>query len=79
MVRSVGGLKDTVIDFGDDDGYGIRFEQPSIQDLCDSVDRALELYREPTKLNSLRRRMMKLDFSWSKSTQQYIDLYYTLK
>ena len=27
MVRSTGGLKDTVIDFGDWQGFGIRFDQ----------------------------------------------------
>jgi len=79
MVRSIGGLKDTVVDFGDEEGYGIRFDQPSVADLCYSINRAMELHQEPAKLNALRRRMMKLDFSWNKSTQQYIDLYYTLK
>lgn len=78
VVRSVGGLKDTVIDFGDD-GYGIRFIQPSVGDVCHSVWRGLELYGDGKKLNMLRRRMMKLDFSWDKSAQQYIDLYNSLK
>ena len=30
MVRSTGGLKDTVKDFGDWQGYGIRFNQASV-------------------------------------------------
>ena len=31
MVRSTGGLKDTVIDFGDEGGYGIRFLHTSVE------------------------------------------------
>src|SRR6202012_4903927 len=38
MVRSTGGLKDTVIDFGDENGYGIRFNNVSADDICTSVD-----------------------------------------
>lgn len=79
VVRSVGGLKDTVIDFGDPGGYGIRFIHPSIEDICHSINRGIELYLEVKKINDLRRQMMKLDFSWDKSAQQYIDLYNTLK
>ncbi|HEY6083165.1 MAG TPA: glycosyltransferase, partial [Chitinophagaceae bacterium] len=79
MVRSIGGLKDTVIDFGDEGGYGIRFNHPSVWDVCYSVNRALELYRDTKKLNGLRRLMMKLDYSWDKSAQQYLDLYNSLK
>lgn len=79
MVRSTGGLKDTVVDFGDPGGYGIRFNNSSVWDVCYSVGRAMELYADARKLNELRRRMMKLDFSWNKSAQQYIDLYYSLK
>jgi starch synthase len=79
MVRSTGGLKDTVVDFGDPGGYGIRFNHSSVWDVCYSVGRAMDLYRDARRLNELRHRMMKLDFSWIKSAQQYIDLYYSLK
>lgn len=78
MVRSTGGLKDTIVDFGDPGGYGIRFLQPSVWDVCYSVGRAVELYQDTKKLNGLKRKMMKLDFSWDKSAQQYIDLYLSL-
>jgi starch synthase len=79
MVRSTGGLKDTVVDFGDPGGYGIRFNNPSVWDVCYSIGRAVSLYEDPKKLNQLRRKMMKLDFSWIKSAEQYINLYYSLK
>jgi starch synthase len=79
MVRSTGGLKDTVIDFGDDNGYGIRFNNTNIDDICQAIDRALVLYKKPTQLQLLRKRMMNLDFSWDVSAKQYIELYTSLK
>jgi len=79
MVRSTGGLKDTVIDFGDEGGYGIRFNRVSVDDVCHSVDRALTLYTNTPHMELLRKRMMALDFSWDRSAKEYISLYESLK
>ena len=78
MVRVTGGLKDTVIDFGDEGGYGIRFLQASEADIVQSVGRAVEVYANPALLQLLRKRMMALDFSWDRSAKEYIDLYKSL-
>ncbi|GAA4324117.1 glycogen synthase GlgA [Mucilaginibacter gynuensis] len=75
MVRSTGGLKDTVIDFGDEGGYGIRFNNASVDDICYSIGRALELYQNTPHLLQLRKRMMSLDFSWDRSAKEYKNLY----
>ena len=79
IVRSTGGLKDTVIDFGDDGGYGIRFNNASVDDICYSISRALTLYENQQHLQLLRKRMMALDFSWDRSAKEYITLYQSLK
>jgi len=79
MVRSTGGLKDTVIDFGDKDGYGIRFNNTNADDICQSVNRAVVVYDDTKKMQQLRKRMMALDFSWDISAKQYIDLYNSIK
>ncbi|MDB5149030.1 MAG: glycosyltransferase [Mucilaginibacter sp.] len=79
VVRSTGGLRDSVIDFGDEGGYGIRFIQASVQDICHSVFRAKQLYKDAAKMQQLRKQMMALDFSWTRSTQQYTELYESLK
>jgi len=78
MVHRTGGLRDTVIDFGDEGGYGICFDQTSVNDICYSVGRAITLYADKKHLDSLRTRMMELDFSWDRSAQQYIELYQRL-
>ncbi|MCJ8208246.1 glycogen/starch synthase [Mucilaginibacter sp. RS28] len=78
IVRSTGGLKDSVIDFEQPDGYGIRFEEASVDDICVAVKRAVELYQNTAQLELLRKRMMGLDFSWDQSAGQYIQLYQSL-
>jgi starch synthase len=78
MVRVTGGLKDTVIDFGDEGGYGIRFLQATAADIVQSVSRAVEVYSNTALLQLLRKRMMALDFSWDRSAKEYIDLYQSL-
>ena len=80
MVRSVGGLKDTIRDFGDHEGFGIRFDQPSVGDITYSVGRAIDLYTNKQDLYQwMRGYMMTIDHSWDSSAQQYIDLYQSLK
>lgn len=79
VVRTTGGLRDTVIDFGEEDGYGIRFDRVNADDICQSVDRAVVLYADTAKLQVLRKRMMALDFSWDRSAKEYINLYESLK
>jgi starch synthase len=78
IVRSTGGLKDTVIDFGSDDGYGITFNNNVLDEACHAVWRGIQLYQNTEHLKLLRKRMMALDFSWDKSAKEYINLYESL-
>ena len=78
MVRNTGGLHDTVIDFGDEGGYGIRYNNATVEDICDAVTRALVLYGDEKHLQTLRKLMMALDFSWDRSAKEYITLYESL-
>jgi starch synthase len=79
MVRNTGGLRDTVIDYGEPGGYGIRFNYATVGDITQAIWRAVELYKEPKKLSNVRKQMMQLDFSWETSVRHYIDLYQSLK
>jgi len=78
IVRKTGGLKDTVIDYGEPDGYGITHLYASVGDITEGIFRATELYNDKKRLKEVRKTMMKLDFSWDSSAQQYIDLYSSL-
>ncbi len=75
VVRNTGGLHDTVIDFGDKNGYGIRFNHATVGDMTHGIWRSVELYNQPQKLYEIRQRMMALDFSWQASVRAYLDLY----
>lgn len=78
VVRSTGGLKDTVIDYGEDGGYGITFNHASVWDIVYSIHRGIELFNDDKKLAQVRRVMMEIDNSWEKSAQQYLDIYSSL-
>lgn len=75
IVRNTGGLRDTVIDYGEPNGYGIRFNDATVWDITYSIHRALEMYNKPKLLKKILATIMKLDFSWETSTQRYIKLY----
>jgi starch synthase len=74
IVRRTGGLKDTVIDIGDN-GNGICHDQASIVDVCFSIQRAVNLYKDKKSLNKIRRKGMNIDHSWESVTQEYIEMY----
>lgn len=75
VVRNTGGLHDTVLDYGDPGGYGIRFLHPSVQDMTHAIWRATELFSNREMLKDVRQRMMGLDFSWEASVKAYLELY----
>jgi glycogen/starch synthases, ADP-glucose type len=75
IVRNTGGLKDTVKDFGDPGGYGICFNNASVQDITYSIGRAVELYKQRERIDEIRSTIMQIDFSWEVSAARYILLY----
>ncbi|MFM9020016.1 MAG: glycogen synthase [Sediminibacterium sp.] len=75
MVRSTGGLKDTVVDMGDWEGFGIRFDQATTDDIIYSIGRAIQVYRDKDFLLRMRERMMQIDHSWENTVQQYDHVY----
>ena len=75
VVRRTGGLKDTVVDMGEEGGYGISFNHASVGDITHAIFRAVEVYGQKETFNTMRKKMMELDFSWSRSASDYIRLY----
>lgn len=75
IVRTVGGLLDSVIDINDENGNGIRFIQLNRDDLNHAFYRALNLYKNKKEFNKLRKFIMQQDNSWEKSAQKYQQLY----
>lgn len=75
IVRKIGGLKDTVIDIGKPEGYGITFHDFSLQSAARAIRRAVELYQDGRKMAGIRKRIMHFDFSWNASAKEYIKMY----
>lgn len=78
VVRSVGGLKDTVQDFESPGGYGVRFDHFSLDDAHFALQRAMKLYSDKKKFSAVRKQIMKLNFSWSNSAEKYTEVYKSL-
>ncbi len=78
MVRSTGGLQDTVVDMGDAGGYGIRFTHANETDIVHSIGRAIEVFENKTHLLWMRERMMQINHSWEQTVQSYTNVYKTL-
>ncbi|NGM66761.1 glycogen synthase [Sphingobacterium sp. SGR-19] len=75
IVRGIGGLKDTVRDVNEKNGYGFVFPDATSEDAVSTIGRALDYIGQRGKMQRIRRKEMELDFSWDKSAQQYINLY----
>ena len=77
IVRAIGGLKDTVIDYDAEPGKGTGFvfDRYEPNALLDSIDRALRVFAANRSWTALIHRAMRIDFSWDRSAQEYSHLY----
>jgi starch synthase len=80
VVRSTGGLADTVIDFdSSDDGTGFVFSEYSTDEFLKAIYRAIDAYHDRSRWKVLVSNAMASDFSWDSSTSSYINLYNGLR
>jgi starch synthase len=79
IVRSIGGLKDTVIDVSEIGGFGICHENVEVNEILNAIDRAKALYKNQSAFKKIRKRIMSIDHSWDASAKEYINLYKSLK
>ena len=77
IVRVTGGLDDTVVDMTEDRKRvdGIKFMDYSARALAKGMRKALALFDEPKLLREYRRNGMKMDFSWDRIVERYIEVY----
>ena len=77
IVRGVGGLEDTIIDYDDDPdkGTGFKFYEYTKEAMFDAIERALKVYRDGAAWRALEKRCMTADFSWERSAKEYLELY----
>ena len=75
IVRRVGGLKDTVKDFGEWEGYGICFNNATVDDIVMSLYRGELLHKEVEKFKWIREYIIQLNYSWDVAVDKYIEIY----
>lgn len=77
IVRSIGGLSDTVINFDPETGKGsgFTFKHYNAKELLVAVTRAIETYKYKSTWKRLVRKAMKSSFSWDLPAERYIQLY----
>ncbi|MBI3247509.1 MAG: glycogen synthase GlgA [Deltaproteobacteria bacterium] len=77
IVRSTGGLKDTITPFNaaTGEGTGFVFHEASGDALVSAVTEALRTFADRSAWRQLTRNAMARDFSWDRSAAHYVQLY----
>jgi len=79
IVRETGGLKDTVVPYNEftGEGTGFSFSNFNGDEMGDAVFRAARLFWDNRDAwNQLVTQAMSQDFSWTRSADKYLDLYF---
>jgi len=78
IVRRVGGLKDSVIQFDEklETGNGFIFDDPDSDALSEEVELAVSVfYNNPRRFKKMMDNAMKQRFAWKTAAEEYVALY----
>ncbi len=77
IIRETGGLQDSIFPFNPETkkGNGITFGSVNAHDMLGAIKRAIGFYWDKPLWNKIMQNAFKTDFSWKKSTLEYIKLY----
>jgi starch synthase len=77
LVRSTGGLYDTVKPFDPErgEGVGFSFTRYEPEALWEAIETAIGMFQRPSLWQQIMRNGMAMDFSWENSARQYLALY----
>lgn len=80
VVRSTGGLRDTVVDYADSKAKatGFHFMEATPAAFNKAVERAVSVYKNPRVWSRIRSNALKRDSSWDASAETYAKLYESL-
>ena len=79
VVHRTGGLADTVIDCDAklQTGSGFVFDDATADDMLGAIRRGFAAFQKVDELETLQRKVMRLDHSWERSARLYERLYRT--
>jgi starch synthase len=75
IVRSTGGLRDSVEAFDDSARTGFSFEEEGSAGLIAALRKAVTAFADPVGWKAIQHRAMSQDFSWKRSAQAYDAVY----
>lgn len=78
IVREVGGLKDSVVDYDADpeQATGFSFKEPTAEALLIALQRVLLFYlQQPKTMQQMQQRAMEKEFSWQAAAKDYLVMY----
>ena len=78
VVRSVGGLYDSIRKYGEEGANGFRFDNYNAHELLFTLKDALALYADKKSWNALTATAKKSNFTWENSAKEYISIYNNL-
>ncbi len=83
VTRETGGLYDSIKNYGERNGKifgnGFTFADYTAEALLEQTKKAITLWRDPEKRKRLIGKIMRTDFSWGSSAEQYLALYQSLQ
>ncbi|RLD28179.1 MAG: glycogen synthase, partial [Bacteroidetes bacterium] len=78
IVRATGGLKDTVVDYFEEEkgSTGFHIPEMSSDSIVNTMNSVLKLWRDNKKsIEEIRQRGMAMEFQWEKYAKEYVSLY----
>ena len=75
IVRATGGLEDTITGYPLDNSNGFKFWAYNGWDMLNAIKCALYVYTDKYVFNAMRKSAMDADFSWKRSSGEYMNMY----
>ncbi len=75
IVRSTGGLRDTVIPHPAEDANGFAFYDYTVSGMLGALDAGLEVWYDKQRRDAMIHRAMTADFTWGRSAKAYVEIY----
>lgn len=75
VVRATGGLEDTITGYPLDNSNGFKFWGYDSQAMIDAINCACYVYKDKYTFNAMRKSAMEADFSWKRSSVEYLNMY----
>lgn len=79
IVRATGGLENTVCAYPNDNATGFKFYNYNAHEMLNTIQLAINTYKNKKEWKSLVRNAMRENFSWNKSAKEYKRIYDSLK